>query len=81
MKNTVEGMRNVIISISVNSKNILEKVAREYPTTIIYLKDGTEKFCGYVTWNERLQEIHLRSNYHKDYEVVHYEDIASICVR
>lgn len=43
--------------------------------------DGTEKFCGYVTWNERLQEIHLRSNYHKDYEVVHYEDIASICVR
>lgn len=44
-------------------------------------KGGTEKFCGYVTWNERLQEIHLRSNYHKDYEVVHYEDIASICVR
>ena len=56
-------------------------MAREYPTTIIYLKDGTEKFCGYVTWNERLQEIHLRSNYHKDYEVVHYEVIASICVR
>lgn len=62
-------------------KYFWRKVAREYPTTIIYLKDGTEKFCGYVTWNERLQEIHLRSNYHKDYEVVHYEDIASICVR
>lgn len=56
-------------------KYFWRKVAREYPTTIIYLKDGTEKFCGYVTWNERLQEIHLRSNYHKDYEVVHYEDI------
>ncbi len=62
-------------------KYFWRKVAREYPMTIIYLKDGTEKFCGYVTWNERLQEIHLRSNYHEDYEVVRYEDIASICVR
>lgn len=49
--------------------------------TIIYLKDGTEKFCDYVIWNERLQEIHLRNNYYEDYEVVRYKDIASICVR
>ena len=62
-------------------KYFWKKIRREHPVTQIYLKDGTEKFCGYVTWNERLQEIHLRSNYHEDYEVVRYEDIASICVR
>ena len=62
-------------------KYFWRKVSRNYPMTIIHLKDGTEKFCGYVTWNERLQEIHLRSNYYDDYEVVKYEDIASICVR
>ena len=62
-------------------KYFWKKIRREHPVTQIYLKDGTDMWCDYVTWNERLQEIHLRSNYHKDYEVVHYEDIASICVR
>lgn len=62
-------------------KYFWKKIRREHPVTQVYLKDGTDMWCDYVTWNERLQEIHLRSNYHKDYEVVHYEDIASICVR
>ena len=62
-------------------KYFWKKIRREHPVTQVYLKDGTDMWCDYVTWNERLQEIHLRDNYHKDYEVVHYEDIASICVR
>lgn len=62
-------------------KYFWRKVAREYPTTIIYLKDGTDMWCDYVTWNERLQEIHLRDNNREEYKVVRYEDIGSICVR
>lgn len=62
-------------------KYFWRKVTRNYPMTIVYLKDGTEKYCGYVTWNERLQEIHLRNNYNDNCEVVRYEDISSICVR
>lgn len=61
-------------------KYFWKDIRKETVMTVIHLKDGTEKYCAYVTWNERLQEIHLRSNYREDYEVVKYEDIASICV-
>ena len=48
--------------------------------TQIYLKDGTDMCCDYVTWNERLQEIHLRDNNREEYKIVRYEDIGSIRV-
>lgn len=62
-------------------KYFWRKVAREHPVTQVYLKDGTDMWCDYVTWNERLQEIHLRDNNREEYKVVRYEDIGSICVR
>lgn len=62
-------------------KYFWKKIRREYPVTQVYLKDGTDMWCDYVTWNERLQEIHLRDNNREEYKVVRYEDIASICVR
>lgn len=48
--------------------------------TQVYLKDGTDMWCDYITWNERLQEIHLRYNWTEEYKIVHYEDIGSIHV-
>lgn len=62
-------------------KYFWKKIRREYPVTQVYLKDGTDMWCDYVTWNERLQEIHLRDNNREEYKVVRYEDIGSICVR
>lgn len=61
-------------------KYFWKKIRREHPVTQVYLKDGTDMWCGYVTWNERLQEIHLRDNNREEYKVVRYEDIGSICV-
>ena len=62
-------------------KYFWKKIRREHPVTQVYLKDGTDMWCDYVTWNERLQEIHLRDNNREEYKVVRYEDIGSICVR
>ena len=62
-------------------KYFWKKIRREHPVTQVYLKDGTDMWCDYVTWNERLQEIHLRDNNREEYKVVRYEDIVSICVR
>lgn len=62
-------------------KYFWKKIRRENPVTQVYLKDGTDMWCDYVTWNERLQEIHLRDNNREEYKVVRYEDIGSICVR
>nr|DAD55798.1 MAG TPA: hypothetical protein [Bacteriophage sp.] len=61
-------------------KYFWKKVWRERPVTQIYLKDGTDMWCDYVTWNERLQEIHLRNNNREEYKIVRYEDIGSIRV-
>lgn len=62
-------------------KYFWKKIRRENPVTQVYLKDGTDMWCDYITWNERLQEIHLRDNNREEYKVVRYEDIGSICVR
>lgn len=61
-------------------KYFWKKVWRERPVTQIYLKDGTDMWCDYVTWNERFQEIHLRNNNREEYKIVRYEDIGSIRV-
>lgn len=61
-------------------KYFWKKIRREHPVTQVYLKDGTDMWCDYVTWNEQLQEIHLRDNNREEYKVVRYEDIGSICV-
>lgn len=61
-------------------KYFWKKIRREHPVTQVYLKDGSDMWCDYVTWNERLQVIHLRCNNREEYKVVHYEDIGSICV-
>lgn len=61
-------------------KYFWKKIRREHPVTQVYLKDGTDMWCDYVTWNERLQEIHLRDNNREEYKVVRYEDIGSICI-
>lgn len=61
-------------------KYFWKKVWRERPVTQIYLKNGTDMWCDYVTWNERLQEIHLRDNNREEYEIIRYEDIGSIRV-
>lgn len=62
-------------------KYFWKKIRREHPVTQVCLKDGTDMWCDYVTWNKRLQEIHLRDNNREEYKVVRYEDIGSICVR
>lgn len=61
-------------------KYFWRKIRREHPVTQVYLKDGSITWCDYVTWNERLQVIHLRNNNREEYKVVRYEDIGSICV-
>lgn len=61
-------------------KYFWRKIRREHPVTQVYLKDGSSTWCDYVTWNERLQVIHLRNNNREEYKVVRYEDIGSICV-
>lgn len=61
-------------------KYFWRKIRREHPVTQVYLKDGSSTWCDYVTWNERLQVIHLRNNNREEYKVIRYEDIGSICV-
>lgn len=61
-------------------KYFWKKIRREHPVTQVYLKDGTDTWCDYITWNERLQEIHLRYNWTEEYKIVRYEDIGSIHV-
>ena len=61
-------------------KHFWKKIRREHPVTQIYLKDGTDMCCDYITWNEQLQEIHLRDNNREEYKIVRYEDIGSIRV-
>lgn len=62
-------------------KYFWKEIRREHPVTQVYLKDGTDMWCDYITWNERLQEIHLRCNYTEEYKIVRYEDIGSIHIR
>ena len=59
-------------------KYFWKEIRREHPVTQIYLKDGSDMFCDYVTWNERLQEIHLHNDWTEEYKIVRYEDIGSI---
>ena len=61
-------------------KYFWKEIRRGHPVTQVFLKDGTDMFCDYVTWNERLQEIHLRDNNREEYKIVRYEDIGSIRV-
>ena len=61
-------------------KYFWKKIKRGHPATQIYLKDGSDMFCDYVTWNERLREIHLHYSYTDEYKVIRYEDIGSIRV-
>lgn len=61
-------------------KYFWKKIRREHPVTQVFLKDGTDMWCDYVTWNERLQEIHLRDNNREEYKIIRYEDIGSIRV-
>lgn len=61
-------------------KYFWKEIRRGHPVTQIFLKDGTDVCCDYVTWNERLQEIHLRDNNREEYKIIRYEDIGSIRV-
>lgn len=61
-------------------KYFWKKIKKKHPVTQVCLKDGTATWCNYVTWNERLQEIHLRNNWTEEYKIVRYEDIGSIHV-
>lgn len=48
--------------------------------TLVWCKDGSRIWCDYVTWNERLQELHLHYSFTDKYEVVPYDSIGSIQV-
>ena len=81
MKNTIEWMKKYEYKhFCEQQKYFWKKIRREHPVTQIFLKDGTDMCCDYITWNERLQEIHLRDNNREEYKIVRYEDIGSIRV-
>lgn len=48
--------------------------------TFVYLNDGTYVIGGFVTWNERLQEIHVWSKYNAR-KSFSYDEVKSIVVK